>query len=190
MTTPVATPANVIVHIKTPPKSNAIEPTLITAPKGGRGKKSKLPPARTESHGRSSKAGIMFPVGRIERHLREGSYTDRVGGYAPVYLAAILEYLTAEILELAGNAAQSAHRQRIVPRHIQLAIRNDADLNALLNAVTISNGGVSPIIVESPQVKHLKKKKSKSSTTTASTVTPVITDPMDAELLSPQPVKQ
>ncbi len=52
---------------------------------------------------RSSKAGLQFPVGRIHRMLRKGNYAQRIGAGAPVYLAAVLEYLAAEILELAGN---------------------------------------------------------------------------------------
>jgi histone H2A len=55
-----------------------------------------------------------------------------------------LEYLTAEILELAGNAATENKKTRIVPRHIQLAVRNDEELNKLLGGVTISQGGVLP----------------------------------------------
>jgi len=57
-------------------------------------------------------------------------------------LAAVLEYLAAEILELAGNASRDNKKHRIVPRHIQLAVRNDEELNKLLHDVTIANGGV------------------------------------------------
>lgn len=95
---------------------------------------------------RSSKAGLQFPVGRVHRHLRAGRYAARVGAGAPVYLAAVLEYLSAEILELAGNAARDNKKHRIIPRHIQLAVRNDEELNKLLAGVTIAAGGVIPNI--------------------------------------------
>lgn len=86
---------------------------------------------RTPGQSRSLRAGLQFPVGRIDRHLRKGRYAERIGGGAPVYLAAVLEYLTAEILELAGTAAREHKKVRIIPRHIQLAIRNDDELNQL-----------------------------------------------------------
>ena len=109
--------------------------------KGGRGKT-----GATKSVSRSSRAGLQFPVGRVHRHLREGRFAERVGAGAPVYLAAVLEYLAAEILELAGNASRDNKKHRIVPRHIQLAVRNDEELNKLLADVTIANGGVLPNI--------------------------------------------
>ncbi|KAJ3214120.1 Histone H2AX [Dinochytrium kinnereticum] len=95
---------------------------------------------------KSVRAGLQFPVGRVSRFLKNGNYSKRVGFGAPIYLAAVLEYLTAEILELAGNAARDNNKTRIVPRHLQLAVRNDEELNRLLDNVTISQGGVLPNI--------------------------------------------
>jgi len=116
--------------------------TKAAGTKGGRtGKK-----ASTATVSRSARAGLQFPVGRIHRQLRDGRYAARIGAGAPVYLAAVLEYLAAEILELAGNASRDNKRVRIIPRHIQLAIRNDEELNKLLQDVTIASGGVIPNI--------------------------------------------
>jgi histone H2A len=89
---------------------------------------------------------LQFPVGRVARYIKKAKVSDRVGAGAPVYLAAVLEYLAAEILELAGNAARDNKKTRIVPRHIQLAVRNDEELNKLLGGVTIASGGVLPNI--------------------------------------------
>ncbi|KAL4558815.1 hypothetical protein LXL04_037017 [Taraxacum kok-saghyz] len=107
----------------------------------GRGKSTS-----TKSVSRSSKAGLQFPVGRISRYLKNGRYAKRVGSGSPVYLSAVLEYLAAEVLELAGNAARDNKKTRIIPRHIQLAVRNDEELSKLLGRVTIANGGVLPNI--------------------------------------------
>ena len=61
-------------------------------------------------------------------------------------MGAVLEYLSAEILELAGNAARDNKKTRIIPRHLPLAVRNDEELNRLLSSVTIAQGGVLPNI--------------------------------------------
>merc|ERR1712138_382850 len=113
---------------------------------------------------RSSRAGLQFPVGRIHRLLRRGNYAQRVGAAAPVYMAAVMEYMAAEILELAGNAARDNKKARIIPRHLQLAIRNDKELNKLLAGVTIAQGGVLPNI----QAVLLPKKSQSGKSTSQS----------------------
>ncbi|XP_063303530.1 core histone macro-H2A.1 isoform X2 [Pelobates fuscus] len=101
---------------------------------------------KTTKTSRSAKAGVIFPVGRMLRYIKKGHPKYRIGVGAPVYMAAVLEYLTAEILELAGNAARDNKKGRVTPRHILLAVANDEELNQLLKGVTIASGGVLPNI--------------------------------------------
>ena len=113
-------------------------PTKV-APKGGRGGHKK------KSVTDSVKAGITFPVARIRRALRRGKYATRYSGTGPVYLAAVLEYMCAEVLECAGKQAHAHKCKRVTPRHVVLAVRSDAEMsNYLGKGVTISGGGVVP----------------------------------------------
>merc|ERR1719461_1083229 len=126
----------------------------MPAGKRGKGKTGQ----NSKAVSRSTRAGLQFPVGRISRYMKAGHYAQRVGAGAPVYVAAVLEYLTAEVLELAGNAARDNKKARIIPRHIQLAVRNDEELNKLLSGVTICQGGVLPNIHAVLLPKNKKKK--------------------------------
>ncbi|KAG5186377.1 histone-fold-containing protein [Tribonema minus] len=99
--------------------------------------------------GNSVRAGLQFPVGRICSMLKKGRYAKRVSAGAAVYLAAVLEYLCAEVLELGGNACRDLKKSRITPRHIKLAIAGDEELDKLARHVTIASGGVIPHIHKS-----------------------------------------
>ena len=113
--------------------------------------------AKGSSVSRSKRAGLIFPVGRISSQLRKGRYAPRVSSSAAVFLAAVLEFAVAEILELSAKAVlQRGKGKRITPRALTLAIRHDADLGTLLKDVTLSRGGVVPKVE-----KALEKKKGK-----------------------------
>jgi histone H2A len=109
---------------------------------------------------KSVRAGLKFPVGRIERFLRKGRYATRVSAGAPVYMAAVIEYIMAEVLELAGNSARDCKHVRITPRDIVLAVRNDEELEKMFHKVTIASGGVIPnihaVLVPNPKGKKNK----------------------------------
>ena len=124
--------------------------------------------AAKKSGSRSAKAGLIFPVGRIGSLLRKGQYASRVSASSAVYAAAVLEYLTAELLELTSttvtaNLKKGQKARRISPRTITVAVRSDADLGALLKDVTISRGGVL-----ATSSKALAGKKGKKATATPS----------------------
>ncbi|KAF8771193.1 Core histone macro-H2A.1 like protein [Argiope bruennichi] len=99
---------------------------------------------RSKATSRSAKAGVLFPVGRFHRYLRNGTHHQRIGAGAPVYMAAVIEYLTAEILELAGNAARDNKKGRVTPRHILLAVANDEELHLLLKSHIVKGGSGPP----------------------------------------------
>merc|ERR1712170_260481 len=123
-------------------KTNYSKNIKYTEMPGGKGKGK----GRGRATSRSARAGITFPVGRVARYMKNGRYCARVGAGAPVYVAAVMEYLCAEVLELAGNAAKDNRRQRVTPRFILLAVRNDEELSNFFANATVAQGGVLPHI--------------------------------------------
>lgn len=126
--------------------------TKFNASKNGDADKGKK-----KSVSRSARAGLQFPVGRVASLIRKSKYAKRVGESAAVYLAGVLEYVAAEILELSGNAVKDLKRKRINPRAIMLAVRGDSDLNRLLRDVSFPQAGVIPHI--QPQLLPKRKRK-------------------------------
>jgi len=83
--------------------------------------------------------GMQSPIGRS---LKKGKYAERIGKSSSVYLSAVMEYLTSQILDLAGSISVGNNKSCITSHDIQLAIRYDNELNKLLNGVTIDSGCV------------------------------------------------
>ncbi|KAM6143221.1 histone H2A-Bbd type 1-like [Erethizon dorsatum] len=98
------------------------------------GKKSsrKTSKPRKQAVSRSTRAQLQFPVSRVERCLREGGYAQRLASSTPVFLAGVLEYLTANILELAGREAHHKLKKRITPQHLERTLENNKQLRPLL----------------------------------------------------------
>ncbi|ELK06657.1 histone H2A-Bbd type 2/3 [Pteropus alecto] len=103
--------------------------------RGGRGGSSSR---RSRTRSRTARAELAFSVSHIERLLREGHYSQRLSSSAPVYLAAIIQYLTAKVLELAGEEAQKTGRRCITPELVDMAIHNNALLSGFFGTTTIS----------------------------------------------------
>jgi len=110
---------------------------------------------------RSERAKLIFPVGRIEntwiRPAMCGRDT-RLSEDAPVYMAAVLEYITADILELAGHVAKDDKKMRITTRHLALALQRDDELDHFLGDYIVS-GGVVPHIHSALLLKKKTRKK-------------------------------
>ncbi len=103
----------------------------------------------------SIKAGTLFPVGRLNRLVKQGRYSHRMSSTTGAFLAGVLEYLTAEIIELAGNICEQHKKKTIAPKHINLGVRSDEELSKLMCEVTVAAGGMLPNVPEF----FLKKKK-------------------------------
>lgn len=95
---------------------------------------------------RTKQPRLLFPAHLARRFLKHGKYSTRIGRNASVALAAVVEYLTLELLGLSGMIAVKLEASRIRPRHLLMSIRLDDELNELLSHITIPNGGVLPSI--------------------------------------------
>ncbi len=89
---------------------------------------------------------MQFLVGHTHRLLKDHITSHgHVGATVTVYSVVILEYPTAEILELANITSKDLKMKRITPRHVQLAIRGDEELDSLIIATIAGGAGIPHI---------------------------------------------
>lgn len=94
--------------------------------------KKKAASAAGDAEAAATLAGLQFPVLPCHVALTKAAGGERpVGTEAAVYLTAVMEYLTAEHLELSGNAARKDGVEAITLQHLEHTIENDAELKVL-----------------------------------------------------------
>lgn len=106
------------------------------------------------------KAGLTFPISRINRTLKTQAGTKRVGGTSAVFLTAVAEYVAAEILDLAGQHTKNGKpvRKRISPEDVTLAIRGDEELARLCSSIVVYSGDKIQGVAEALKPKAKKAK--------------------------------
>lgn len=110
---------------------------------------------------------LIFPVRRMKRKLRTQICMAKKRGSnravtteATIFSTAVLEYLVAEVLELAGECANQMKKKRIVPRHIMAAIKMDDELSTFMpKGATFSQAGVLPKAIPAFLAKNNVPKK-------------------------------
>ena len=106
----------------------------------------------------AKKSGLIFPPSKLKIIIKK-YHNGNIASGAPVYLAAVLEYICAEFLELSGNQTRDYIKKVVTPMHIRKAIENDEELFKLINKIDwkMLGGGVDQNI----NFKLLQKQKSK-----------------------------
>ncbi|CAF3874838.1 unnamed protein product [Rotaria magnacalcarata] len=117
-----------------------------------------------ERKSKSARAGVLFSVPRFHRYIKKSTPKSRVTMAAAVYTAAVIEYLTAEVLELSGNAAKDHKKQRINARHIFLAISIDEELKKMSRSSTAAVAKVPSALTKASSSPAINLKKTTSTT--------------------------
>ena len=117
---------------------------------------------KKKSMSKSQKAGLTFPVARVNKYMKGNSGLKRVGGTSAIYMTAVIEYVAAEILELAGNKTKAASRKTINHEDLLAAIRLDSDLAKLLAGTSVCVGDKLSRVSET--IKYVPDKPKKSQT--------------------------
>ena len=112
-----------------------------------------------KSKSRSARAGLIFPVGRIHRHMKEGRYADRISSDAPVVMAAVLQQVVEEVFKEANTRKEKKDQKRLVPNNILTAIRKDKELNEIFRDIVIREGGVPREMKEKIEKKGKKSQE-------------------------------
>lgn len=115
---------------------------------------------RKKKVSKSTKAGLQFSVSRCRQFFKK--YNKRIAKDSDVYLAAVLEYITAELIELSGNVARDNRRSTMKIRDLYIAIQSDYDLNDMMHRLNMGiTGGGNVVHVNDAVIQAYEKSKNK-----------------------------
>ena len=117
--------------------------------------------ARAKAISASTRADLLFSIPKVAKLMRRDRLAATVGRRPAVVMAAVMEYIASEVLELAGNVCQEAHKKQLRPRHIMLAVANDEELSKVISGAIFHESGVAPHV--EPSLFPAKKSKKGAS---------------------------
>lgn len=119
---------------------------------------------KKKSISKSQKAGLLMPVARFNKYMKKNSGLKRVGASAPVFAAAVIEYVASELVDVAGNVTSDAGRKTISPDDLMKAVRKDRELSRLFagNSVALCEklGKVTDVVTYKDKSKKVSENKS------------------------------
>ena len=82
---------------------------------------------------RAYKAGLSISVSKVEAAIRSIlPKRNRLSKVAVIYASGVLEYITAEVNELSGRAAQNDNKTTVTDKNFAKAFKDDKELAGLL----------------------------------------------------------
>ena len=120
---------------------------------------------KKKSISKSEKSGLTFPVARLNKYMKKYSNMKRVGGSAPVFMTAVAEYITAEIMEQAGNITSAAGRKTVSADDLSKAMRSDKELAKLFTGHGIFVGDKIGKVTDA--ITYVEKEKKPKATEAA-----------------------
>lgn len=105
---------------------------------------------KTTNFSRARRARLQFDVESVAARATKVVPGVLLTEGAAVYLAGVLEYLVAELVELSGTSARRNNSDIVRPRHVMLAIASDDELNTMCNGAIFLQAGVLPSVPGTP----------------------------------------
>jgi histone H2A len=120
------------------------------------------------NNAKGRRSGVNFPVLHIRRLMRQHRRAN-VHPHAAIFASAVLEYLTAELLESSAQVTSFAKKKVITPRFIKIAMHQDNDFVQYIKGVIIRESGNVPYIENFAPRKKPAKRTNKKKTSNRST---------------------